>query len=169
MAKVLVKGPTDTPFAGSTALTLPIPGLNWTTDFRRQPVGPTGEVIAVNVTAPTDQPETVRFSQRAVPNVYAGQAIDAASQLPSKTGTATLIELKQNWVQTDSVDALYRRAIPMKCTIALTLPTYGDITADMVLDLLKRTVACAFEKGVVTSSGLAAIQRGILSKTDLTG
>lgn len=169
MAKVIVKGPIDTVFAGSTALTVPIPGLNWTTDFRRLPVSASGEVIAINVTSPTDQQEAFRFSQRSVANIYAGQAIDASSQLPSKTGTATLIELRQNWVQTDTVDAMYRRAIPMKCGITLTLPTYGDITADMVLDLLKRTVAAAFEKGVVTSTGMAAIQRGILSKTDLTG
>lgn len=143
MAKTIAKGPTDTAFSGSTTLTVPIPGLNWTTDFRPLSKVP-GEVVAVNVTCPVDQPETIRFSQRKIANVYNGINLDPAVHLPVKAGTATLIELRQLWVETDSVDTTYRKVIPVKVGITLTLPAYGNVTATMCLDTLKRAVAATF-------------------------
>jgi len=167
MTKSIVTGPTDTAFSGSTTLAVPIPGLNWTADFRMLPSSP-GEVVATNVTTPVDQPETVRFSQRAKANIYQGTNIDPTAYLPVKNGTSTLLELRQTLVETDSGDASYRKLIPVRAAITLDIPSYGNVTAAMVLSLVQRAVALAFEKGVVTSTGLSAIQRGVLKKVDLT-
>lgn len=167
MAKSIATGCTDTAFSGSTTLTVPIPGLNWTTDYRMLVNNP-GEVIATNVTAPVDQPELVRFSQRAKTNMYQGSDIDPSAYLPIKNGTSTLCELRQTWAETDSGDAAYKKLMTPRCAITLDLPSYGNITAAMVLALVERTVALMFEKGVVTSTGVNAIQRGVLKKVDLT-
>lgn len=168
MAKVIATGTTDTAFAGSTALTVPIPGLNWGVDFRSLSSVP-GEVIATNLSSPMDQPETFRFSQRAKANIYAGTDIDVSAYLPTRQGLDTLIECREVWVETDTLDSTYRKLMPGKCGITLSFPAYGNVTPEMVLSLLKRTVAAAFEQGVVTSTGISALQHGVLRKSNLLG
>jgi len=163
MTKTIVTGPTDTAFSGSTAMTVPVPGLNWFTDYRVRTSQP-GEVVFTNVTTPTDQAETVRFSQRAKKDIYSGTGIDQAAYLPVRSGLSTLIELRQTWVETDSGDATYRKLIPVRVGITLDLPTYGNITAAQALVLTERAVSCLFERGTVNSTGLGALQRGILAK-----
>jgi len=167
VTKSIATGYTDTAIAGSPTMQVAIGKLNYVADHRIL-VDTPGEVITTNLTCPVDQPETFRFSQRTVANVYASDSsIDAAAYLATKQGTATLLENREVWVETDSVDATYRKLIPVKCGITITAPSYGNITSDMLKTLLLRSVALAFETGVVTSEGLAALQRGVLQKKDL--
>lgn len=165
MAKTISTGYTDTAIAGNPAMTVTIGKINWAADHRMTQDDP-GEVILTNVTSPVDQPETSRFSQRKVANVYSSTDIDPSAYLPNKAGTATLLELREIWAETDSVDTTYRKLMPMKAGITLTLPANPNITSDQVRDFLLRAVSLAFETGTVTSAGIAALTRGVMRKAD---
>lgn len=168
MAKSIATGPTDTAFSGSTTLTVPIPGLNWTTDHRILSSN-TGEMLTTNVTSPTNQPETFRFARKVIKDVYANTGVDPSARLSTKTGFAQLVEMRQLWKETDSVDVTYEKFIPLKVGITIQTSDYGNVTADMLLTAAKRAIAALFEKGVVTSTGMAAYQRGVLKKIDIPG
>lgn len=166
MAKTLAVGYTDTATSGFAGNDQTLPALNWGVDWGVQVDDP-GEFIITNLTCPVDQPETFRFAQRKVANVYAGTDIDSSAYLPTKQGTSTLIELKETWVETDSEDPSYRKDIPIRVGVSMTLPSYGNVTADLVLAALLRAVGGAFEHASSTSAGIAALQRGVLKKSDI--
>lgn len=166
MTKSISQGYTDTAIGGFSVVECDLPPLNWGADFKVLSNVP-GEVVATNLTSPVDQAETFRWSQKLVPNVYSGTDIDPTAYLPSRRGTSTLIELRGTWVETDSVDPMYRKAMPFRCGIVIAVPSYGNITATMVLNALKRTVSAAFEQGVSTDSGINALQHGVMLKSAL--
>lgn len=166
MAKTIATGYTDTAISGNPTMTVTAGKLNFKADFRPLSEAP-GEVILTNVTSPVDQPETMRLSQRKVANVYANTEVDPSAYLPIRQGTATLLECRETWVETDSVDTTYRKLIPVKCGITFTLPAYGNITADQAVGLVLRTLGLTFETGTVTSVGMAALLRGVMMKADL--
>lgn len=166
MAKSISLGYTDTAVGGFANNPQTLPALNWAVDHTPISDVP-GEVVTTNLSCPVDQPETFRFAQRKVQNVYAGTDVDPSAYLPIRQGTSTLIECREIWVESDSVDTTYRKLIPVKCGITLTVPSYGNITADQVLALLRRTAAGAFETGVSTSTGISALLRGVMKKKDL--
>lgn len=166
MAKSISVGYVDTAVGGFANNPQTLVALNWKVDHTLLSNVP-GEAITTNLTCPVDQAETFRFAQRKVANVYAGTDVDPSAYLPIRQGTSTLIEVRELWVETDSVDSTYRKIIPVKCGITLTLPQYGNISADQALAVVKRALSGAFETGVGTSTGMAALLRGVMVKKDL--
>lgn len=166
MAKNIAYGFTDTAVGGFASNPQTLVALNWAVDHDILSDVP-GEAVTTNLSSPVDQPETFRFAQRKVANVYAGTDVDPSAYLPVRQGTSTLIEMREVWVETDSTDATYRKLIPVKVGITLTFPSYGNITADMALASVKRCASALFETGVGTSTGIAALLRGVMKKKDL--
>lgn len=166
MAKTIAVGYTDTAIGGFASLAPSLGVLNWGVDLKTLSKVP-GEIVASNVTSPTDQPETIRLAQRKVSDVYAGTSIDPLGYLPSRQGTSTLIELREVWVETSSTDETYRKYIPFRCGLSFTLPIYGGITAAMAQTAVLRTVAALFERATSDTTGMTAIQRGVLNKSGL--
>lgn len=166
MTKSIATGYTDTAIAGNPAMTVTVGKLNYLSDFRKSSVSPT-EVLATNVTCPVDQPETIRISQKPITNIYANLDVDPSGYLPNKKGTATLLELREIWVETDSVDATYRKYIPAKVGITLQLPQYAGVTAAMAQTLALRAFSLILELGVVDTTGMDALMRGVLAKKDM--
>jgi len=126
-----------------------------------------GETVTANRTSPLDQPETYRFSQKEIKDVYAATDIDPSARMATKAGRATLIELRGAWAETDSVDVTYRKLIPYKVGIQFTMPTNASVTADMALAAILRAYGLVFETGTVTSAGINNILHGALRKADL--
>lgn len=166
MTKSIATGYTDTAISGNPAMTVTVGKLNFATDHRVVSEVP-GEIVTSNVTCPIDQPETFRFSQKEIANVYAQTNIDPSARLPITNGKATLLELREVWVETDSTDATYRKLIPVKVGIQFTIPAYGSITADMAMVAILRAAGLIFETGTVTSAGVNNINHGVLRKADL--
>jgi len=166
MAKSFVIGPTDTVIAGNSGPAEVNTNLNFADDFRIVS-SQAGEVIATNVTCPVDQPETLRFSQRRIANVYNGTDIDQSAFLPTRDGTATLIELRQRWIEVDSEDSTYRKAVPVKAAITLTVPSYGNVSAAQVQDLVYRAFSALFYTGTPGPEGIADLLHGVLARPDL--
>lgn len=167
MAKTITTGPTDTTVAGAQSLTIPV-ALNYGTDYRVLAKEP-GNVVAINVTPVLDQPETLRFASRKVSNIYAGTDIDPSAFLPTRAGQDVLVQLRQTWAETDSGDVSYRKLIPMTANITLRVPSYANVTSDMVAAFAKRAFVALFEQGLNDSSGLNALMRGVLQKKDMKG
>lgn len=166
MTKSVTVGYTDTTITGNPAMSVTVGKLNYLVDFRKSATSAT-EVIASNVTCPVDQPETLRISQKPISNIYANLDVDPSGYLPNKKGTATLLELRELWVETDSVDATYKKYIPVKVGITVQLPQYAAVTAALAQTAVLRAFGSIFELGVVDTKGVDALIRGILSKADM--
>lgn len=166
MTKSIAPGYTDTAIEGFTALGVNHPAINWSEDFRVLSDQP-GEVVLINVVSPVDQPETVRFAQRKVNNVYAGTDIDPSAYLPSRQGTATVVQVRDVLAETSSTDENHRLLAPISCGITLTAPSYVGITPDIAANLLKRAFACFFEEADATTDGVDALLHGVLKKKAL--
>lgn len=166
MTKSIATGYTDTAIAGNPAMTVTVGKLNYGADFRKSSVA-SAEVIATNVTCPVDQPETLRISQKPISNIYANLDVDPSGYLPNKKGSATLLEMREIWVETDSVDATYRKYIPVKVGLTLQLPQYAAVTSALAQAAALRAVSMLFEQGVVDTTGMDALIRGVLAKKDM--
>lgn len=166
MTKSITVGYTDTAIAGNPAMQVTVGKLNYGTDFRKSAVS-ASEVVATNVTCPVDQPETLRISQKPISNVYANLDVDPSGYLPSKKGIATLLEDRQLWVETDSVDATYKKYIPIKVGITIQAPQYSGVTSTLVQTACLRAFSLILEQGVVDTTGMDALLRGVLSKKDM--
>lgn len=163
MTKSIATGYTDTAIGGFTDLSPSLAILNWGQDLVLQSDSPE-EKVYTNVTAPVDQPETIRLAQRKVANVYAGTDIDPSAFLPTRLGTSTLVEVRETWAETSSTDETYRKLIPVRCGISFTLPAYGNLTAAQAQALALRTVAALFERASSNTDGMTNLLRGVLTK-----
>jgi hypothetical protein len=167
MAKVLATGISSTPISGVTSPEIVIPLQNWHEDFGVQVDDP-GELIVTAVTSPVDQPAIFRISQRANANVYAKSPIDPAAYLPVKSGTETLIERKEVWSLTDTLDAAYGKLMPVRCGITITVPASAEIKDSDVLNLVLRTLAGLFDSSDPDGSTVVnALLHGVLKPSSL--
>lgn len=164
MSKVLTHGPTNTDVPAITTCTFVVTPLHFEADFRLIDSGP-GKSVYTDITAPTDQPSTIRIAQTSRANVYAGTSIDPSVYLPSRRGTDTILECREIWVETDSTDTTYRKEIPVRCAITMTLPDTSAFADEDVEALVARTVALLFAQGEDTADGgINAILRGVTGK-----
>lgn len=167
MTKSIATGFTSTPIAGVTNPTITVPLQNWAVDFAVTTDAP-GDTAVTELTALVDQPVSVRVSQRANSNVYARTDIDPSAYLPSRAGTDTMIERREVWAETDSTDATYRKLSPVRCAVNITVPAYGNITDQQVLDLVKRTLAGLYDtSGTTVIDVVNPILHGVTKKKTL--
>lgn len=143
MAQLLKYGPTSTAVGGLASITFPISPLNFVADFSAVEEGP-GKVVYTDVTAPIDRPSTLRIARVVRPNIYAGTGISDAAMLPSRKGTDTVVEIKEVWELSDSLDPMFLKHLPVRAAITLNLPQSSVVTADAVERLIGRAVAAVF-------------------------
>lgn len=158
MAKTLNKGYVDTV---STTKNVAIPTLSWAVDYKTK-VDTPDEVVLTNVTSPLDRPETIRFGYTEVKDVYKNTSIDASVYAPTKRGVQLLAQINDVYSVTDSVDAEYRVDLPVQAHMVIKVPASEVITADVVKELVLRSVASFFNTADVTSEKIAAMIRGSL-------
>lgn len=145
----------------TAAKSISVADLSYATDYTKVSDEP-DEAVVRNITGTElTSPESLRFGVSPVTNVYNGTNTDAASQFPSKKGTQILVEISENYrainkVTGDEVD------LPCKGRIVLRVPNNSAVSADLVTDLLTRTIAAAFATGKVTSSRAVELIRGSL-------
>lgn len=161
--KSISTGVTDTPIVDFDGVDVSLPALNFGEDLEILSEQP-GEIVYTNVTAPTDQPEVIRLARRQIANIYTGTSIDPSAYLPTRRGVHLLGEVRQTWVETDSVDSAYRRFMPLRVTIGISAPAYGNIASSDVMDLVHRAAASLYSRGDDTDAGMARLLRGVLRK-----
>lgn len=138
-----------------------IADLSYASDYTKVSDEPEEAVIRNITGLELTSPESLRFGVSAVTNVYNGTNTDAASQFPSKKGTQVLVEISENYravnkVTGDEID------LPCKGRIVLRVPNNSAVTADLIRDLLTRTIAAAFATGKSNPSRIVELIRGSL-------
>jgi hypothetical protein len=84
--------------------------------------------------------------------------------LPDRSGVDVLSQVREVYSFEDTLNPGVRLLFPGSAGMTVSLPNFVEFTPDMALALAMRCVAGLFEQGVVTSTGIAALQRGVLTK-----
>lgn len=86
-----------------------------------------------------DIPETWTFGATAVSDVYKNTGISPIAKAISNTGVQVLVKHEASKKVTDSDDLSYQKICPLKCHIVFTAPKNDLVTADDILEEIKRT------------------------------
>lgn len=165
MTKTVSTGTSSTAQAGITPLTFPVSPLNYDADFGVLEEGP-GKIVYTDVTAPQDQPSTLRIATRDIANVYAGTSIDPSVFLPSRKGTDTIVEVREVASVVDSTDATFLQQFPSRFALTMSLPDTAYVTDDFVLAGVARVVAALFAQGDQTAAtGIADLLRRVARRS----
>jgi hypothetical protein len=167
MVKSVSPGYVDTAFSGSTTMTFPRGGLNFTANFRVKANNPGKEVVITNISCPVDRPENLRIAYTPVSNIYAGSGVDPSISAPTKQGVSILCQLTEIQSVTDSVDADYRVDLPLSCHLVIKVPASEHVTAALVHTMVGRLLSGLFDQGATTASRLDSILRGSLVPIEL--
>lgn len=166
MAKNLSVNYTDSPISGGTTLSMTVPSLNYTSDFRVTTDDP-GECRMTNLTSPLDMPERFRLAFQPVNDVYRNSGIDPTLYYQTRKGVQVLCQLTDVYSVTDSADASYLALLPIKSHIVVQIPTNDLITASVVKDHVLRTFGGMFNARESIDARLKSILRGALVPTGL--
>lgn len=150
-----------------------IPQLSYSTDYSVKSETP-NEVVITNVTSPLDQPETIRFAQQPVRDIYNGSAVDPTAMSVSRQGISLVIQVNDilrvtpdSSESTCCCDGGYMD-FPISTHIVIRTPVAQYITADTVMTVVKRNIAALFGEGAdVTSGRLNQMLRGALKPSTM--
>lgn len=161
MTKILTLGPngTDVPTIGT--IDLAVEPLNFASDFALVEDAP-GKVVYADLTAPLDQPWTLRKQQSTRANIYQGTSIDPSAYASTKRGVDTVIEIRGTIKVVDDVSGK-EELLPVRWALTSTMPVHAAVDKTVALALAKRllaSVALNGEDGI--QEGLGNLQRGAL-------
>lgn len=154
-----------------TTLNVAVPQLSYAKDYSVR-TERAEEVILTNTTSPLDQPETIRYAIQNVGNVYAGTPVAVESQSVTKRGVQLLIQLNDILRVTPDEESssncccIAPYDLPISTHIVIRVPLNSNVTADTVLQVVKRNVAALFE-GNNTSARLNSMLRGALKPSTM--
>lgn len=111
--------------------------------------------------APLDRPEIWEFASRAVDNVYKDSTVPVIARPTSSRGVQIMIKHGSFTTVTDSDDSTYYKVLPMASWTCVRVPLNELITADLVLDEIKRLTGGLLGTEA-TSARLAEMVRGAL-------
>lgn len=167
MSKSLKLNYSDTNITGATAISLPVPNLNYAEDFRVSKDEP-NEAVITNLTSPISQPERFRFAHSDVANVYGNTGIDPTMYYASRRGTQILCQLTDVFKVTDSADAAYEALLPISCHLVVKVPNNELVTEQVVIAEIQRLMGGLFQtEGSENTLRLNALLRGALVPTSL--
>lgn len=137
---------TDT-ITGSALVSVPV--LDFAHDFAKIKDDVT-EASIKNITgASISSSEKLRFGSTVVKNIYAGTSVDMSSQLPSKAGVQTLIELSETYRAVNSVSG-GEYEIPCTARIVMRIPTSQPVKNAIIVDLIERLISALYSNASST-------------------
>lgn len=160
MAKVVSYGYKDTPISDPENITIKL-ATNFGADFRTRVDDP-DEAVLTNLTAPQGRPEKYRWAYSEIPDVYRNTDIEPALRNQTKGGVQVLCELTDTWSVTDTEDATFNVALPVKAHIVLRIPNTDYLQVEQVQYLINRLIAGLYDQGSASTERLAALLRGSL-------
>lgn len=123
------------------SVTTPI--LNYAKDFAKITDGVTEASIKNTTGASISSSEKFRFGSTPVKNVYTGTNTDITSQLPSKAGVQTLIELSETYRAVNSVSGI-EYEIPCVARLVMRIPTSQPVKNAIIVDLIGRLITSLY-------------------------
>lgn len=150
-----------------------VPELSYSSDFSVKSETP-NEVVITNVTSPLDQPETIRFAQQPVKDIYNGTAVDPTAMSVARQGISLVVQVNDILRVTPDggennccCDGGYMD-FPISTHIVIRTPVAQYITADTIMTVVKRNFAALFGEGAdVTSARLNQMLRGALKPSTM--
>lgn len=162
MSKSTSFGFTDTADAGSATRAFTRANLNWPVDFVVTDKGDM-KFQATNKTSPLDQPENIRVQASEISDVYKGTSIDPSAYAANRKGLSIVAQVNDILRVSESTDINYQVDLPLSCHIVLKVPQNSNVTADNVMALAGRALACLFDSDQVTSARIANLLRGAMT------
>lgn len=138
---------------------LVIPDIDWAAPRYGVVSKEKDTTVVTNLTAPLDQPETVRYSAQPIRNVYSNTGIDPAYSATSKRGISVLVQLNRVYRITDTANAAFRIDLPVSVHTVIRVPLHDMMTPDLVWESVKKQVSLMTDQGSVTSSRIAQLLR----------
>lgn len=166
MSKVTSFGYTDTAPAGGATKTLTRPNLNYAANFSVATNGD-NKCIIVNRTSPMDQPETFRFQETNVANVYEGTQIDPSVYATSKAGVSLVVQVQDILRVTDTVDPTYQVDLPISVHMVVKLPKSQYITAANIETVIGRCVSGLYDTDSTGTTRIDSLVRGSMQPSTL--
>lgn len=120
-----------------------IPVLDFAKDYAKVTNDTTEATIKNTTGASISSSEKFRFGSTAVKNVYAGTSVDASSQLPSKAGVQTLVELSETYRAVNSVSG-GEYEIPCTARLVMRIPTSQPVKNAIIVDLIVRLISSLY-------------------------
>jgi hypothetical protein len=151
----------------SSTKNLPIPDLDFASDYTVAKDG-SEEVLLINKTGSSLKPvEMIRYTRRRVPDVYksglSANLDTCGSQRANCTeGISAYAELAYVLKATNSVSG-EEIVLPMRGSIAFTVPTVDFVSPAALEQLVKRSIATMFATGTVDGTMATDIARGDLN------
>lgn len=166
MPKTTSFGFTDTAPTGGATKTLTRPNLNYAADFAKKEDSEKRCVIT-NLTAPYDQPETIRFEIADIKNIYNGTMIDPSVYATSKAGISLVCQVNDILRVTDSADSTYQVDLPISAHFVIKMPKSQYITASDIEKVVARCVASLYDTDSIGTSRIDALVRGSMAPSTL--
>lgn len=126
------------------------------------------ECIMTNLNAPTDQPETLRWAQRPIKNVYSNSGIEPSLYSQLKTGISILAELREVAKVTDSENAAYRVDYPVRVYTVIECPNDGAVSNDDISAVVKRHLSLLYTDAQSSSSRISEMRHAAVAPTSLS-
>lgn len=142
----------------TTTKNITVPDLDYKADYSISKDSPE-EAILINTTgASLTSPESIRYANTKISNVYVGSEIPTIQQHPIKGGVRTLCELRTTLSATNSVSGL-EVELPLKGWVCLQVPTVNLVTKQAVEYLLCRALSTAFNTGATDGTREVEVAR----------
>lgn len=155
MSKLTSFGYTDTPPAGGATKAFTRPNLNYAANFSVM-VSTDNKAVITNLTTPVDQPETIRWQESNIANIYDGTTIDPSVYATSKQGISLVSQVNCILRVTDSVDPTFQVDLPIAVHMVVKLPKSQYITSANLQTVMARCVAAYFD---TDSDGVTRIDK----------
>lgn len=166
MSKTTSFGYTDTAPAGGATKTLTRPNLNYAANFAVN-INTDAKCVITNLTSPVDQPETFRWQESNVANIYEGSAIDPSVYATSKAGVSVVAQVNNILRVTDTVDPTFQVDLPMSVHMVIKVPRSQYITSANIETVVARCVASLYDTDSTGTTRIDKLVRGSMLPSTL--
>lgn len=147
MSKIIKTTFTDTPISGVTAPSLPLPVINYNSDFRLKNSTNKDEVIMVNTNCAINEDEKVRIAVSSINDIFKTSGIVCDSVGETKEGYSLVAQVTRTVTVADDQNPSYTNHLPLSAHIVVKVPKHEAITDTVILALIERACATLYEEG----------------------
>lgn len=151
----------DTAIVGGLQAKYTAAPLNFKDDFRQTSYSG-DEAVITNLTSPVDRPETFRFSQQSIANIYRSTSIESSRFGPTKGGRSILIQHNSISAVEEEGSTQDSYHLPLGIHLVLRVPNSEYVDAAVVTTQIERLLGALHETGDDGKTRLSALLRGSL-------
>lgn len=112
-------------------------------------------LIAIDPSAPLDVSDQVTVEVKPINNIYkTGVNVSNASKGPDVRGESIYVKYDTSLIKdsTDAAGNTARQLLPIKASISVSIPSDIDVSSDVVIEMLSRTLSLFYATGDMDAS-----------------